>query len=79
MPANLIRNLHGDLIRTGRLRAHWKVDDFVQKGRFTGCPLRPRIWPDLDENDTDRPILPRLLAIRPLIVEANDHTRLRFR
>lgn len=75
MPTNLIGDLHSGLIRAGRLGADWKVDDFVEKGRFIGRLLRPRIWPNLDENDTDRPILPGLLAISPLIIVANDHTR----
>jgi len=75
MPANLIRNLHGGLIRTGRLGADWKVDDLVEEGRFIGCLLQPGIWSDLDEDNTDRPILPRLLAISPLIIEADNHTR----
>ena len=75
MSANLVGDLHGSLIGAGRLGADWEIDDFVEKGRFIGRRLRPRIWPNLDENDTDGPIFPRLLATSPLIIVANNHTR----
>lgn len=79
MPANLIRDSYGSLIRTRRLGADWKINHLAEKGRFIGVLLRPGIRPDLDENDTDGTLLPRLLTIGPLIIEANDHTRFRCR
>lgn len=75
MPANLVRDLHRGLICTRRLSADWQVDDFVEKSHFLGCPLLPRIGPQLDENNASWPILPRLLTISPLVIEANNHTR----
>ena len=41
------RDLHGRLIRTGRLGAYGKIDDFLNKDRIIRTRRSSRIWPEL--------------------------------
>lgn len=79
MPSNLIGDTNSRLIYAGRLGADRKINDLVETGRLISLPMGPGIGPHLDENDTDWPIFPGLLAIGPLIIETNDHARFRCR
>jgi hypothetical protein len=72
------RDLDGHLLAARGLARYGQIDDLLEKGRRAVEGVVPRIRPQADKRHACGAIFVRRRVARPLVVEADDETVLRF-